>query len=601
MEKRHIYFLEILSIVLILLFSLLYSSNKSNSEEIDAIYQEVERMSEDKYKDGSEQMEFSIDFIEESLLEAEINIEKINNQLLPISEVEVKKIGDSIEVFQTSIDEILTNIDSNSNKSIEDLESSITQLALTLDEISSKHEKNLSTTFKAIITEFQRDLDDVVKDMTSTQNSQELLTQDLEQIVLDLSEQLNLFSLYIQQATDGSAIAAESFSCAADATRTYEERRYYYLNAIMHNPTEAKYYNDYILFLDDNNAIPDEYWTLATILDSAMTQMEPSAIKILLPIYEEITSEILVADSETEEAFVDTYSVWQNSAEDFIEKVKSGHFESNEIQTYYDAAVLAYEALDEVALEDQKQYELVNHLYSLFSSYFNLSDLYKRVMGMDDDTFISSYPLASQIIESGKSAFLVNSYGDEYSVIIDNTYKEILHISEEINKRYDYVRALQLLESLKSLVTETNRVVSSSSSSSSLDSVIEKYREVQLEFSTYASTITSQDSTNYIMEMQEFLSAIQEDIYTAQFTEYQLWASSILSRASSVKSDYEKEDRLNVLYRLGYFEINPSLLIPQLSAVYNSIDWADMEEKSRYTVDQLIKRYNPIIKGIGEI
>ena len=601
MEKRHIYFLEILLIVVLLLLSFVFISNKRNSEDIEWISNEVSRLSETLPEGNTEKIRASLNHITESLSEAEGNAEGINSQLLSLGEDEIIKIADSIDVFQTSVDEVLANLDLSSNKSIEDLKTNITQLSLTLDEISLNHTTELSAKLKAVIDEFKGELENIVNDLASTKIDQETLTQDLEQIVLDLSEQMNLFSQYIKQATDGSAIAAESFSCAADATRTYEERRYYYLNAIMHNPTEAKYYNDYILFLDDNNAIPDEYWTLATILDSAMTQMEPSAIKILLPIYEEITSEILVADSETEEAFVDTYSVWQNSAENFVEKIRSGHFESNEIQTYYDAAVLAYEALDEVVLEDQKQYELVNQLYSLFSSYFNLSDLYNRVMEMDDDTFISSYPLASQIIESGKSAFLVNLFGEEYRVVIDNTYKEILHISEEINKRYDSVRARQLLESIDSLAKEVNRVLSSPLSRSSLDSVIEKYREVQLGFSTYASTITSQDSISYVTEMQESLSKIQEDIYTEQFTEYQLWASSILSRASAVKSNYEKEYRLDALYSLGYFEINPSLLIPQLSAVYNSVDWADMEKNSRYTVDQLIKKYNPAIKAIGEV
>lgn len=601
MEKRHIYFLEILLIVVLLLLSFVFISNKRNSEDIEWISNEVSRLSETLPEGDTEKIRASLNHITKSLSEAEGNAEGINSQLLSLGEDEIIKIADSIDVFQTSVDEVLANLDLSSNKSIEDLKANITQLSLTLDEISLNHTTELSAKLKAVIDEFKGELENIVNDLASTKIDQETLTQDLEQIVLDLSEQMNLFSQYIKQATDGSAIAAESFSCAADATRTYEERRYYYLNAIMHNPTEAKYYNDYILFLDDNNAIPDEYWTLATILDSAMTQMEPSAIKILLPIYEEITSEILVADSETEEAFVDTYSVWQNSAENFVEKVRSGHFESNEIQTYYDAAVLAYEALDEVVLEDQKKYELVNQLYSLFSSYFNLSDLYNRVMEMDDDTFISSYPLASQIIESGKSAFLVNLFGEEYRVVIDNTYKEILHISEEINKRYDSVRARQLLESIDSLAKEVNRVLSSPLSRSSLDSVIEKYREVQLGFSTYASTITSQDSISYVTEMQESLSKIQEDIYTEQFTEYQLWASSILSRASAVKSNYEKEYRLDALYSLGYFEINPSLLIPQLSAVYNSVDWADMEKNSRYTVDQLIKKYNPAIKAIGEV
>ena len=578
-------------ILLVLLLSLLIYFDLDNSKDLEELSIEVSRLSESLYQEGSKEMTSSFDQIEESLLKVENNIEEISSQLFSLKENEITKISDSINVFLAKLD---------SRNSSEDLRSSITQLSSSLDEFASDYGTELSAMFKPIIADFRQDFDDVIKEMTSTQNNQESLTRNLEQIVMDLSEQLDLFSLYIQQATDGSAIAAESFMFALDDTKDYGERRYYYLNAIMHNPTEATYYYDYISFLDENNAVPDEYWTLATIIDSAMTQMEPSSIEILLPIYEGITSGISATDTETEESFVDTYSVWQNSAETFIETVKSGQFGQNEIQSYYESTVLAYETLNEVALDDQKQYELVNQLYSLFSSFFNVSDLYNRVMEMDDDTFIASYPLASQIVESGKSAFLANPFGEEYRVTTDNAYKEILHISEEINKRYDSVRALQLLESLKSLVTETNRVVSSSSSSS-LDSVIEKYRKVQLEFSTYASTITSQDSTNYITAMQELLSAIQEDIYTAQFTEYQLWASSILSSASSVKSDYEKEDRLNVLYRLGYFEINPSLLIPQLSAVYNSIDWADMEDKSKYTRDELIKRYNPVIKGIGEI
>lgn len=242
-------------ILLVLLLSLLIYFDLDNSKDLEELSIEVSRLSESLYQEGSKEMTSSFDQIEESLLKAENNIEEISSQLFSLKENEITKISDSINVFLAKLD---------SKNSSEDLRSSITQLSSSLDEFASGYGTELSAMFKPIIADFRQDLDDVIKEMTSTQNNQESLTRNLEQIVMDLSEQLDLFSLYIQQATDGSAIAAESFMLALDDTKDYGERRYYYLNAIMHNPTEATYYYDYISFLDENNAVPDEYWTLAT-------------------------------------------------------------------------------------------------------------------------------------------------------------------------------------------------------------------------------------------------------------------------------------------------------------------------------------------------
>ena len=539
MEKNHFYFLEILLIVVISLLSFLVITDRRNSESIKEVSNEVRQLSEAISKSVTEESVIVHDYSTESLADVEINASEPDSHSFSLGDYGIEQIDDLKDIFHASMDKILGN--------------------------------------------------------------QELLAKDLKQNVLGLSEQMQIISKYINQTADGNAIATESFNYASDDTKPYEERKYYFLNAIMHNPADTQYYNEYILFLDRNNAVPEEYWTLAAILDSAMAQMNPDLIEVLLPIYKKITSEIIVNKSEKNEDAVDTFSIWHDSAESFLETVKSGQFESNEMQSLYEEALYAFEALEEFTPEDQKQYELINQLYSLYSSYFRLCDLHDRVIEMDADTFISSYSLVNQNMESGKSAFLIASLGEEYKVTIDKTYKEILNISEKVNELYDLYRAMKIFKSIESLATELTSDVSSSLSNSDLESIIERYGEVKIEYSTYLSTITSQSSLSYVTVMQELLSKVQKDIYTAQFTEYQLWASEILSNASKVKDVYRKEDRLEALYDLGYFEINPSLLIPQLSTVYNAIDWADMKDKSIYTVDQLIKKYNPVIKGIGDV
>lgn len=600
MEKKHIYFLEVMVIALFVLIAFLYSADKNNSASINSIAQEVNRLSEILPEEDLAQISSPLNNISDSLTDAEKNVDELNSQLIAIKENELERISGYVDTLQTGVNDVLKNLRTDSTESIENLNSSITQLSSALEEIRSAYGTELSTQLKAIIDEFGQEINKITKGMASNQSIQEQSIQDLKKIVLGLSEQLDLFSLYIQQATDGSAIASSSFELASDVTKNYIERRYYYLNAIMHNPTEPTYYTSYISFLDENNAVPDEYWMLATIIDSAMVQMDPSSIDDLLPIYEEISSETYLIESDTEEVLTDTYFTWQNSATAFLEKVKSGELDG--IQADYDSVETAYNLLDEISMEDQEQYELINQLYSIYSTYFSLLDLYDRISKMDDDTFISSYLLFSQLIDSVKSAFLINAFGEEYENSFNATYRDVLDISEEINTRYDSIRALQLLDSIKSLSAEADRLASSGSlSDSNLDAIIEKYGEIQFEFSSYVSTITTQDSIQYINQMQEVLSKIQEKIYTAQFTEYQLWASSILSSASMVEKNYEKEDQLNALYELGYFEITPSLLIPQLSVVYNSIDWKGMEKRSSLTVDQLVEKYNPVYKGIGEV
>ena len=290
MEKKHIYFLEVMVIVLFVLIAFLYSASKDNSTNINSIVQEVNRLSEIKPDEDLEQTASPLNNISGSIADAEKNIDELNSQLITIRENELEIISDYVDKLQTGVNDILKDLKSDSTASIDDLNSSITQLTSTLEEITSAYKAELPIQLKTIVDEFGKEINEIAKGIDTNQSRQEQLIQDLEKIVLGLTEQLDLFSLYIQQTTDGSTIASSSFESASDVTKNYIERRYYYLNAIMHNPTEPTYYTSYISFLDDNNAAPDEYWMLATILDSAMVQMDPRSIDVLLPIYENLSS-----------------------------------------------------------------------------------------------------------------------------------------------------------------------------------------------------------------------------------------------------------------------------------------------------------------------
>lgn len=503
----------------------------------------------------------------------------------------------------------------NNKKEICTISQELGSLNNSLSQIDSKTIKQSVDYLNTLITKAQNNVSDITTQISNfSKEETEPLVKKLT-LLQDNQNQLikefNNLSSYVRESTDESKLATEAFRFASDHKKSYSERKYYYLNAIMHNPTEPTYYNSYIEFLNNNKANIDEYWTIATILDSAMTQMKPSAIEQLLPIYESIYSTTHIEETKDNEDSINSYEIWQDNAKIFFEKITTGNFSYKEIETYYNAATLAYESIEELDNKTQTKYELMNNLYSLYSSYFSLLDLYKKMMSkdMDDATFISSYPIASQIVESVKSAFLISSFEENFKKTINRDYNEICSFSNKLNTKYDSIRACQLFISLQSLVSETNRVVSRIKNASNnsgyqmlteWNTVLEKYKEIQLRVSTYASSITIQESVKDITKMQELLSQIQKNIYTIQFTDYQLWASKILTEAEKVKQK-EDNEQLEALFSLGYFEINPSLLIPQLYSLYNSIDVSSMEKKSTVTFEQLVSKYKPVIKGIGEV
>lgn len=518
---------------------------------------------------------------------------------------EINRI-ESISQEISDMNELISKTD------VENLYDSVISLNTVLSDI----ETNTSEELNSINSDFSNQIVTLMGNLSTMEAEQKRIVDDMNQSVTTFSEKVDVFSQFLRDSSmDGKATAKQSFDLASDTSRSYSERRYYFLNALMHDPTEVSYYNEFIAFLDANNANPEEYWMISSILDTAMMQMDPESITNLLPIYDSITSISYVEEDFEEDEVVDYHAQWIENTNSFLALVKSDSFSLDELQNHYDHALLSYGSLEDLSQEDQALYEEIDMLYSLHSSFLGFKDLYLKMIKMDDDAFLSSYPTTSQIAVSVRDALLLSSVTDEYQNALDDAYSELIMYIEILNSRYDEIRANRLMESINSLLVEFEVVELktqpqemeyllmqySEFADSDFDSVLKRYQEIQVEFSMYASSITSQKGSEYIVQVQESLDKAKEKIYVYQFTEYQLWASKILVDATSVKSEYPKEEQLDELYNLGYFEINPALLIPQLLAVYNSIEWTDMEKRSEASIEDLVRKYNPVIKGLGEI
>ena len=520
--------------------------------------------------------------------------------------------NDEINRIESVIQEISDMNELISKTDVENLYDSVISLNTVLADI----ETNTSDELNSISSDFSSHIDTLTGNLSAMEAEQKKIVDNMNQSVTTFSEKVDVFSQFLRDSSvDGKATAKQSFDLASDASRSYSERRYYFLNALMHDPTEVSYYNEFIAFLDTNNASPEEYWMISSILDTAMMQMDPDSITNLLPIYESITSISYVDDDFEEDEVVDYHAQWIENTNSFLALVKSDSFSLDELQNHYDQALLSYGSLEDLSQEDQALYEEIDMLYSLHSSFLGFKDLYLKMIKMDDDAFLSSYPTTSQIAVSVRDALLISSVTDEYQNALDDAYNELIMYIEILNSRYDEIRANRLVESINSLLVEFEVVELktqpqemeyllmqySEFADSDIDSVLKRYKEIQVEFSIYASSVTSQKGSEYIVQIQESLDKAKEKVYVYQFTEYQLWASEILVDATSVKSEYSKEEQLDELYNLGYFEINPALLIPQLLTVYNSIEWTDMEKRSEASIEELVRKYNPVIKGLGEI
>ena len=174
------------------------------------------------------------------------------------------------------------------------------------------------------------------------------------------------------------------------------------------------------------------------------------------------------------------------------------------------------------------------------------------------------------------------------SEINDIQQRMLLRNDDIIYKELELV--LNELRSTSATITEYNK-----------EQILSRYSKVKVQYSESLASLLSMKADEYISSLNDLMTDITKNIYEYQFTQYQLWASEVISNAYKAVDAAKKGDKLKELYKSDFFEIIPSNLIPQLKDAYDSIykHYEDYKDDSTTSEASLIRRYSIVRRDIG--
>lgn len=377
----------------------------------------------------------------------------------------------------------------------------------------------------------------------------------------------------VTNSTTSKDDASLSFLMAQDEEKSIILRDTCYLNAISRDPGNSTYFEEYVSFLDKNNMEYAYYYNLYSLLVSKAYEADSTELVV-------IDSEITLLDEKLgciiAEADAKATTMWNEKYKDFIALADDEPFSIDRFNTYSDALVSLYSLITDPTDETQNEYEYVLYLKSLGDTYFRIDGVASFIINnFSEDVFESFYSIYCQMYTEALSDFVTRdeTYDAEYSLVIKNVETDILNKNKAISNLYEKL----LIKKAEMLFpANTNKLKENYKSLSNLSPII---------------SVLSEFSSSEALEIIQRYYALSENTRKQMFSEYQKKASKILSKVDAGIKNVDKKEKLKYLFQNGFFNIDTSLLIPQLLTWYNSFDIEKIKKDSTSTYAILITSY----------
>ena len=389
-----------------------------------------------------------------------------------------------------------------------------------------------------------------------------------------------------------------------------ENRNLYYLAAIIQDPTNASYCWSYISYLDDNAAPSSDYYTLGSLVENTILNNSYSDVKDLIEVYNYIVDNLLVTtekddtnalEESREEALAtltsDINKVWSDALRDssyekFMKATQAITARYSLLSDYVDSSV-------------GEKYELILSVENLFEDYNSSLSCIDGLASMDNSEFEFAYPYVASILDETVSAAILvdsSSYG-VFSSLVDSVKDRIKTGVIYLNSRFDSIVLSELDATSKSILGKIkNDGVLRIANDFVYDTVKAEYEAFINDYSMASASLRgSEEASVYIDEINENISDIYTAIYKYEYEKYQIWAATLML---TLKTDVEKaknNQKLEVLYKGGYYTINPNYLMPKLQTLYTSLYEENYTKNSAKSDVDLMLLYGVDIKELGEV
>lgn len=347
-----------------------------------------------------------------------------------------------------------------------------------------------------------------------------------------------------------------------------------YMRIIAQYPSNRALFDEYISFLEDNNAEQLYYYDLHSLLSSALYSTDIEEIPGLL---EEISTVNLILEEKNSTGTAVLTDGWSSLYKSFEEEAED--FDEDTFKVLYESLTDYYNILSSTTFEIDSQYQYAQYIFSLYSSYSEYITYANKLLEMNYEDLIRLYSNSNSIWNALMTQFMSRDKNDDgvYLHVIDDMMSSINNKGKAICLRFERLLQEEIseeLDSLESKIQENDLMISSYSINDYLSSQI----------NALSSIATMPESFETIKRYSAYTTKYQRALYVA----YQEWAAEILSRCEKAKNNVRKENALKELFDIGYFNIDTALLIPQLQSWYNKICTQTVIEKSSIPLESLV-------------
>lgn len=400
-----------------------------------------------------------------------------------------------------------------------------------------------------------------------------LQTNKLEAI----NDQLNIKTTelidYIDKLIGGNSIESMLLFLSNSDT-SFDVKDAMYMRIIAQYPSNRALFDEYISFLEDNNAEQLYYYDLHSLLSSALYSTDIEEIPGLL---EEISTVNLILEEKNSTGTAVLTDGWSSLYKSFEEEAED--FDEDTFKVLYESLTDYYNILSSTTFEIDSQYQYAQYIFSLYSSYSEYISYANKLLEMNYEDLIRLYSNSNSIWNALMTQFMSRDKNDDgvYLHVIDDMMSSINNKGKAICLRFERLLQEEIseeLDSLESKIQENDLMISSYSINDYLSSQI----------NALSSIATMPESFETIKRYSAYTTKYQRALYVA----YQEWAAEILSRCEKAKNNVKKEKALKELFDIGYFNIDTALLIPQLQSWYNTICTQTIIEKSSIPLESLV-------------
>lgn len=381
------------------------------------------------------------------------------------------------------------------------------------------------------------------------------------------------------------SIASAAYSKIAD-TSNNDEKDAYYLIAIQNDPSNTRYFNDYLDFLQDIDAPYAYYYDFYFMLGDMLYDTTAENVPTILGYMDVVEGLMGEMDSKGDTSGLS--AAWDTVYSEYLAFADMSAFDYDQFSDVVGLLDSIYTASSSPSDEMTQQFSDVLYVSAFADGYVSVANMRDQLKSVSLEQLELLYSSFSNTANAVLSEFLTRNVADDgvFSDLISSWQKAIMGCIVEVTSYYEAL-----------LTQKADELLNADFNDMSLGERYDFINHNQSLFLTLSTIETTDEAEGVIGRFN----SLQEDFQRALYSLYQYWTAMELEKIDEAVSDAKKGRKLEALFSSGYFNINQDLLIPQLVTWYASLYTEDIREDSDYAFSDLQKEYPIVYVGIEDM